>query len=187
MARVVFKGTNLDKLKVSIRELGKFKLMVGWLESAMYDDGTPVAGIAAVQEFGSPSRNVPPRPFMRPAISGSKSKWRKLVEKSAKSIIEEGDTAESAVEKLGLVAAANIKNEIVQGSHEPLSPVTIALRKHKNEGKEISGTFVGQVAAAIARGETGPGELGDQSFKNQDPLRNTGVLIATLTHEYLGG
>ncbi len=43
--------------------------------------------------------------------------------------------------------------------------------------------MVGAVGAAIAAGETAPGQLGDQSFGNKDPLRDTGYMIATLTHE----
>ena len=84
---------------------------------------------------------------------------------------------------LGLQVTADIKNSIVGGNFAPLSPITIALRKHRNEGLKVGGAFIGAVAAAIADGQTGRGELGDQSFGNKDPLRDTGQAIASLTHE----
>lgn len=86
---------------------------------------------------------------------------------------------------VGLVVQADVKNAIVGGNHKPLSPVTLALRRLKNDNVPIGKKTVGMVAAAVARGETGPGELG-QPFSNQDPLRDTGYMLATLTYEVIG-
>ena len=81
---------------------------------------------------------------------------------------------------LGLTAQADVKNAI-NGQHRALSPVTLALRKLKNDGQVINGTLVGAVAAAIARGETGAGQLGEP-FANNTPLQDSGIMLATITY-----
>ena len=177
-------GGGLERIQTAIKELDKFKLMVGWLESAKYDDGKPVAGIAAVHEFGSPARGIPPRPFMRPTVENSKDDWIKLLESGARAILAGNETANSVMEKLGLLASGDIREAIAKEQTE-LSPITIALRKYRrdNPNHEIGGAFVGKVAAAIAAGDTGPGQLGDQSFGNKNPLDDTGYMLASLTYE----
>lgn len=51
------------------------KLEVGFFETATYPDGAKVAEVAASNEFGVPSRNQPPRPFFRQAITNNKEDW----------------------------------------------------------------------------------------------------------------
>lgn len=57
------------------------ELRAGVLEGAVYptnDDGSRgenVANVAYKQEYGSPSENIPSRPFFRYAISMNKQKW----------------------------------------------------------------------------------------------------------------
>jgi HK97 gp10 family phage protein len=157
----------------------KDQLQAGWFEAAKYDDNTPVAQVAAWQEYGT--RTAPPRPFMRPAADGNRAKWVESYYKVAKNWIGGNGDYNTVLTTLGLVVQADIKNEI-SGNHLPLSPVTLALRRLKNDGVPIGKRTVGMVASAIARGETGPGQLG-QPFANQDPLRDTGYMLATLTYE----
>ena len=69
-----------DKLESALRDIAsKLKtggtVRVGFLENATYSDGTPVAMIAAIQEFGAPSRNIPPRPFFRRMIADKSGGW----------------------------------------------------------------------------------------------------------------
>ena len=183
LAKVVRKS-NIPKVKLAIDELGKFKLTAGWLESAKYDAQTPVAGIAATQEFGSPRNGIPPRPFIRPAISDNRQAWIDLVENLSKEILAGNQTARGAMSILGLVVEGNIKEAIIAVNQPELSPITIALRKFRNENPnaQFGRGFVHQVGGAIAAGETGPGQLGDQSFGNTKPLNDSGIMLATVTH-----
>ena len=69
-----------DKLESVLRDIAsKLKtggtVRVGFLENATYPDGTSVAMIATIQEFGAPSRNIPPRPFFRRMIADKASSW----------------------------------------------------------------------------------------------------------------
>jgi hypothetical protein len=54
-------------------------LRVGFLENAKYPDGKPVAMIAAIQDFGAPSRGIPPRPFFRNMVAKHKAEWPKAI------------------------------------------------------------------------------------------------------------
>lgn len=183
MGKVTANLANLEKLSNRLKNADKKNLEVGWFKSAKYGDGTPVAGVAAVQEFGSPKRGIPPRPFMRPTIAEKQKSWDKLMADGARAFIRGSASFPQVLEGLGLKVEADIKNQIENGNYQPLSPVTIALRRLKNEGVPIGGATVGRVAAAIARGETGPGQLGNQSFGNKTPLQDTGYMVATVTHE----
>lgn len=183
MARVVVDRSALKTLRIALSGADNKKLTVGWLESAKYDDSTPVAGIAALHEYGSAKGGIPPRPFIRPAIENEQENWDELIKKGFTAVIEGKASVEQVLNALGLKSSADIKNYIINGSHTALSPITIALRKLDNEGVKISGATVGAVAKAIKEGKTGSGELGDQSFGNKDPLRDSGYMIATITHE----
>ncbi|MFT9399734.1 hypothetical protein [Acetobacter sp.] len=63
-----------DFLAVLAQKTTSPSVKAGFLAGSQYPDGTPVASIAAVQEFGASIRHgahttlVPARPFLRPAI-----------------------------------------------------------------------------------------------------------------------
>lgn len=154
------------------------KLQVGWFDSANYNDSMPVAQAAFFQEFGT--KTAPPRPFFRPAVEDNKGKWTMLVDSGANAVLEGRATMSDVFNGLGLMAQADVKNKIT-GEHQALSPVTLALRRLKNEGQEINGTLVGAVASAIARGETGTGQLG-APYGNNTPLQDSGIMLASLTY-----
>lgn len=178
MGSVTVDLSAIKQLKEALAQANGEKLQVGWLSSANYTDDLPVAQVAFWQEFGT--KAAPPRPFFRPAIADNEAKWATLVESGANAVIEGRASMSDVFNGLGLMAQADVKNAIT-GPHEALSPVTLALRRLRNEGVEINGTLVGAVAAAIANGETGTGQLG-APYGNTTPLNDSGMMIATLTY-----
>ena len=77
---VVVKVTDTGRFDRAMRDLasklGKSAtLQVGFLDGATEADGTSVALIASIQEFGAPSRGIPPRPFMRTTIAEHSPTW----------------------------------------------------------------------------------------------------------------
>ena len=74
-----------DKLVTLLGDINKnveksnTTLSVGFLEGSTYPDGTSTPLVAAVQEFGSPSRNIPPRPFFRNMIARKHNEWPSAV------------------------------------------------------------------------------------------------------------
>jgi len=98
-----------------------------------YGDGTPVAYVAAIQEFGSPKNNIPPRSFMRSTISEQHKKWIKTFGKAMERM-----SAEQALELVGAQAAGDVQEMITSIQTPPLSPTTIHARQRKMaDGKTV--------------------------------------------------
>ena len=71
-----------QKLDAALREMASkvavpATLRVGFLENAKYPDGTPVAMVAAIQDYGAPGAGIPPRPFFRNMIADKQREWPK--------------------------------------------------------------------------------------------------------------
>lgn len=178
MSRVSVDLSAIKNLQEALVQANSENLQVGWLSSAKYNDGLPVAQVAYWQEFGT--KTAPPRPFFRPAIADNETKWAALVESGANAVIEGRASMADVFNGLGLMAQSDIKKAIT-GPQRALSPVTLALRRLRNEGVEINGSVVGAVAAAIANGETGTGQLGEP-YGNTTPLVDSGIMLAALTY-----
>ena len=173
---------NIQGLKDKLVKLANAELEVGWFEGTLYNDGTPAAGVAAVQEFGSASRAIPPRPFFRPTIAEQKDEWAKKTEAILSRYIVGSLTPEQSLNVIGAMVVGDVQDKISTINSPKLSPVTIALRRLRDNGVQISGSLVGQVAQAIADGKTAKGELGDQTYSNIKPLNDTEYMLATLTY-----
>ena len=68
--KVTVKRTGGKKLQRLLREAGKggvSGVKVGFFSTAKYEDGTPVAAVAAWNEFGT--KTIPERPFFRRALA----------------------------------------------------------------------------------------------------------------------
>lgn len=178
MGRVSVNLGNLKQLAEKLRETDRKKLQVGWFESAKYDDGLPVATVMMMNEFGT--KTAPPRPVLRPTAAENKAHWKAMFADGAQAFVSGSLPYSSVLEAVGATAASDIQTYIARANFAPLSPITIALRGLKNKGYQVGGKLVGKVAGAIADGKTGPGQLGDQSFGNKDPLRDTGFAVASV-------
>lgn len=115
-------------------------LKVGWVEKNRYpeeDGGIYVAEAAAMNEYGVPHRNVPPRPFMRPAIVHNKNEWLQLIDTGSKAVARGSYSIEEVLESLGGSVAGDIRNAIQAVTSPALSPWTIAKRlsKYSNRSK----------------------------------------------------
>lgn len=147
---------------------------IGWPEGKQYPDGTSVAYIAAIQNFGVPDRGLPPRPMLKPTVEANKDRWGKIGEKLVRDVANGNLDAVDALDTIGRVAAMDLQVTIAQISEPELSPVTVLLRKWRKAGRTITGRTVGEAAQAIADG-VDPGN-------DNKPLNDTGYLIASVTH-----
>lgn len=127
-----------ETLETKINELTGYQTKVGWFESAVYPNGTPVAYIATIQEFGAPSRNIPARPFMRPTVKEQSDNWKKLMFSGSKSILKGTATAQHVMDALGAKAAGDVAKTISQIWTPPLAPRTIQARARRLSSKEIT-------------------------------------------------
>jgi len=78
MVASTFKGGDRlqERLKDYVRKIKSPAVVnVGFLAGATYPDGTSVPLVAALNEFGVPSHNQPPRPFIRNMIAKEQDHW----------------------------------------------------------------------------------------------------------------
>ncbi len=127
---------------------------VGVPEGKREEDGTPVAMIAAVHEFGSPSQGIPERPFLRVAVQRNRQKYVRLNRINLVKMLRGQATVDQALGQLGEMAKGDVQTEIRSGDFAPLKPATI---KRKGSSRPLIDT--GQMVQSIAW------ELGD---KNHD-------------------
>lgn len=164
----------------TIKRMGATKVRIGWFPSAKYPDGTPVAGTMAVQEFGSAKQRIPPRPFMRPTAATKHAEWAALSAGAARAVLAGSMPPDGPMQMIGMQAEADVRQAIVDVTSPPLSVLTLLARKHRKEtGRKVSG---GKQLGKIDRKgrEAGPPDVTGVSTK---PLNDTGLALATLSHE----
>lgn len=107
-------GKNRKDLEIALKTLGDKVGKVGWFQGAKYEDGTQVAYVATIQEYGYSPKNIPPRPFMRPTIVAYRNTWDRIAKLEGKLILEGKSTPTKMMEEIGQNAAGNIRKKIAQ-------------------------------------------------------------------------
>ncbi len=138
---------------------GKF-VKSGFLRSATYPDGTPVAMVAAVQNYGAPGVGIPPRPFFSNMVKDKSSGWGVAVAKNLKAANYDGDVA---LDRVGEGIDGQLRQSIKDTNEPPLAPST--LRKRGYTGKAF--------------------DKGDPATYGAKPLVDTGVMLGSVDHEVL--
>lgn len=166
-------AAKLDELAQNLKSGGALK--VGFLSGATYPDGTPVAMVAAIQEFGAPRASIPPRPFFRNMIAAKSTEWPAAI---AGLLVGNGYDAHAALSTAGEAIAGQLRESIIQTDAPPLSPVTLMLRKMRADDPDlvVSGKTVGEAARRVAAGEA----YGGVSTK---PLVDSGHLLQSIDFE----
>ncbi len=114
------------KLKELAQKIAKPRtLRVGFLENATYPDGTSVAMVAAIQEFGAPSRNIPPRPFFRSMIADKSPDWGKQL---GGLVTGTNYDVDQALGQFGEGIKGQLQSSIIATNSPPLAPATIAAK-----------------------------------------------------------
>lgn len=171
-------GFDTSKIQAALSRLPKQfagkEAKIGWGEGKAYPDGTPVAYVAAIQNFGAPDKSIPPRPFLKPTIEENKDRWGSVGKKLVQQVSTGNLDALDALEGIGAVAEMDLRATIAQITEPELSPITVLLRKWRKAGRTITGKTVGEAAHAIAEG-VDPGS-------DNKPLNDTGYLLASVTH-----
>lgn len=104
-------------------------LRVGFLEGATYPDGTPVALVAAAQEFGTDK--IPPRPYFRDMIADKSPTWGDSL---AKVLHHTNYDADASLRLMGEGIKGQLQQSIIDFDRVPLSPLTI---ERKGNDKQL--------------------------------------------------
>ena len=102
-----------------------------------YPDGTQVAFVAAVNNYGSTSRGIPARPFMTEGAVDAVKVTRPIIEALVPAMNRGKITAEGILEEMGPHAVGAIQDKIKDGAWEPNAQATVAL---KGSAKPLMGT-----------------------------------------------
>jgi hypothetical protein len=96
---------------------------VGFLQGATYPDGTPVALIAAIHNWGAPRAGIPARPFFSSMVRDKSPEWPAAI---AGLIRDNNYDARRVLQLTGEAIAGQLRQSIVDFSGVPLKPATIA-------------------------------------------------------------
>jgi len=131
------------------------QIQVGFFPEAHYPDGTPVAYVAAIHEFGYPEGNIPARSFMRPTAANRKSKWGRQVAGAIHGALLGKVKLASAYDAIGGAAAGDVSRTISNITSPPLKAATLAARQSRKKTPGVS----------------------------SKPLVDTGLLIQSVSHK----
>lgn len=172
------------KLEAALNELARKvekagTLRVGFLEGATYPDGTSVAMVAALQNFGAPARGIPPRPFFTNMVKDKSPRWPEQLA----GLLEANDwDVDVALNQMGAGIAGQLRQAIVETNSPPLSAITLMLRKMKYDDPDlvVTGATVGEAARRVAAGES----YADAPTK---PLVDSSHMLQSVDYEVAGG
>lgn len=114
---------------------GHPRVSVGFLRDATYPDGTSVAMVATVQEFGG-GNNIPPRPFFRYMVAEKSGNWPDAVRLNLKATDYD---AHRTLDRMGQGIKGELQQSIKDTNDPPLAPATI---KRKGFSKPLIDTSV---------------------------------------------
>lgn len=114
-------------------------LEVGFIDRAAYPDGTPIAAVAAYNEFGT--EHIPPRPFFRNMVKKNSSKWPGFIVAALKA---NGNDAEKALGRVGSELQRELQDSILSNTPPPNAEST-AKAKGFNKTLIDTGTMLKHV------------------------------------------
>jgi hypothetical protein len=169
--RLTRKAGKIEALREAVKGLDGGQSKVGWFPSAVYEGGQPVAGIAAVQEFGSTARGIPPRSFFRTTATEKREEWKQTVEQVSRAAARGNIDPSHVMEAVAMAAGGHVAATIAKITTPALAASTIAARKRRlaDKGASLTGAKGGAGVAGIAK-----------------PLVDTGIMLATLSYEANG-
>lgn len=127
-------GPGPTKIRATLQKLSRTQVLVGIPGDDTRDDDSPVtnAELAFIHSNGSPLQNIPPRPFIQPAIKQPATKRLIGAEfKAAGSAALQGNEREARehLERAGMIGANAAKRYVLEGDHlTPNAPSTIAAK-----------------------------------------------------------
>lgn len=146
----------LNRITNNLRR-GKF-VKSGFLRKATYPDGTSVAMIAAIQNYGAPGVGIPPRPFFSNMIADKSPGWGVAVALNLKAANYDADVA---LNRVGEGIDKQLRQSIKDTNTPPLAPSTLAKRGYT--GKAFN--------------------KNDPKTFGAKPLVDTGIMLGSVNHE----
>ncbi|MEQ1067256.1 hypothetical protein ABLB96_15010 [Acinetobacter sp. XH1741] len=164
-------GNGLADIFQAFTELSQMNVLVGIPhgEARTDGDGLTNAQIGYLQETGSPSQNIPERPFLVPGVEEVQEPvGDKLIQAVDAAMDGNRQKMMKLLESAGMIAMNSVRAYFVNGEFAPLSLDTIRARARR--GRKGAKKYLKQL-------ETGPAESGLVR-----PLIDTGELRKSVTY-----
>lgn len=130
---------NADRAKRSVAALakrlaGNDKVLIGVQKGAgSYEDGTPIAVIAAANHFGTTTfPKIPARPYLDVAIAKNQRRYANLAKHQVPKVLEGELDLEQVLDQMGLAAAADVQEYMVELRDPPNARYTIEKKGSDN-------------------------------------------------------
>lgn len=153
---------------------------VGIPAGKTYPDGTSIAYVATIQEFGAPEVNIPPRPAFRLTRAAKYREWAKQMGEGAQAVVQRRISLDGMLDAVGQVAAADIVQTIANRIAPPLKPATVDARiararktNPKFGAKSLPVTIslpLDDTGALVAHVSYGTGKAGE-TFEGGTPIK----------------
>jgi hypothetical protein len=116
----------LNRIIDNVRSMGLNKVEVG-LPSGGRHSGTDLSmhELGMVHEYGSPTRNIPARPFIGPPIADNVDKYKKIMRKQAARLLFRRTSLHNALSLVGEAGKADIQKYMLSANFKPLAASTI--------------------------------------------------------------
>lgn len=121
----------LEKISKEMRKPGQVRVGIPAGSNA-YPDGTSVIMVGAVQEFGSPSRGIPERSYLRSTINEKRRTYKALLAKLGAKIGTGEITSAKAMNILGATVQADVQEKIRKLRAPPNAPLTVLEKGSSN-------------------------------------------------------
>lgn len=132
---------NLNQFASALELLKRKQVLAGVPEAKARRKGGPInnATLAAIHDKGSPSQNIPARPFMEPGIKSVQVQLEQKLLTAGQAVME-GDAVktEKALEAVGLIAQNGLRVRVNSNIPPPLKPATLAARRRRGRTGERS-------------------------------------------------
>lgn len=101
---------------------------VGLPAGKTYPDGTSIAYVGTIHEFGAPEVNIPQRSFLRSTRNAKRNAWAKDLAEGAQAVAQRRISLDGMLDAVGAAAAGDVVQTIAARIPPPLKPQTIAAR-----------------------------------------------------------
>lgn len=135
--------TKLQEILRKIKNQPEVK--VGFLEGSTYPDGTPVALVAAINNFGAPAAGIPARPFFSNMVREKSPNWGKSL---ANILVTNNYDAKKSLALMGEGIGSQLQDSI-QKLADPANADSTVARKGFNKPLIETGHMINSVGYEV--------------------------------------
>jgi phage gpG-like protein len=125
--KIQVKNANLVKdLEKKIKDVKKREVAIGVMQnSGAYEDGLSIVEVARTHEFGSITKKIPARSFLRVPFYEKEKQVDNLIFRGYKMMVEKNETVDKALDLIGLGARDISVGAFRDNNWQELKPSTI--------------------------------------------------------------